>query len=162
MTERRATFQAARPGSGRRRGRGEEARVRLRAAVALMIAAALALAAPSAWAGRADVLAVEATETGDGQWTFAVAVRHDDQDADHWADWWRVRTPQGRELGRRVLLHSHVGEQPFTRDERLAIPPDVRVVVVEAHDKVHGLGGATVTVDLTRPAGPGYRVVRRR
>ena len=78
-------------------------------------------------------------------------------DPDHWADWWRVRTVDGRELGRRVLLHSHVDEQPFTRDERIRIPHDVRAVVVEAHDKVHGLGGATVTVDLSKPSGPNFR-----
>jgi hypothetical protein len=72
-----------------------------------------------------------------------------------------VRTPEGRELGRRVLLHSHEDEQPFTRDERIRIPSSVRTVVVEAHDRVHGLGGATVTVDLTKPAGQSYTVTRR-
>jgi hypothetical protein len=114
-----------------------------------------------AWAGKADVIAVEARQEAGEEWTFAVTVRHADRDPDHWADWWRVRTPEGKELGRRVLLHSHVDEQPFTRDERIRIPAGVRVVVVEAHDKVHGLGGETVTVDLTRPSGPGYRVTRR-
>jgi hypothetical protein len=114
-----------------------------------------------AWAGKADVIAVEARQEAGEEWTFAVTVRHADRDPDHWADWWRVRTPEGRELGRRVLLHSHVDEQPFTRDERIRIPAGVRVVVVEGHDKVHGLGGAAVTVDLTRPSGPGYRVTRR-
>lgn len=119
-------------------------------------------AASPAWAGKADVVRVEATEEADGAWSFAATVRHADQDPDHWADWWRVRTPEGKELGRRVLLHSHVDEQPFTRDERIRIPRGVQVVVVEAHDKVHGLGGAAVTVDLTRPSGPGYTVKRRR
>lgn len=114
------------------------------------------------WAGKADVIAVEATQESVEEWRFAVTVRHADQDPDHWADWWRVRTPDGKELGRRVLLHSHVDEQPFTRDERIRIPAGLRVVVVEAHDKVHGLGGETVTVDLTQPSGPGYRVTRRR
>lgn len=122
----------------------------------------LLLAVSLAWAGKADVVAVEVTETGPGQWRFAVTVRHEDRDPDHWADWWRVRTADGRELGRKVLLHSHVDEQPFTRDEQIMIARDVAVVIVEAHDKVHGLGGATVTVDLSRPVGPGYTVTRRR
>ena len=61
-----------------------------------------------------------------------------------------------------MLLHSHVGEQPFTRDERIRIPREAHVVVVEAHDKVHGLGGAAVTVDLRKPSGPGYTVKRLR
>jgi hypothetical protein len=108
-------------------------------------------------AGKADVVFVEFRQEDGDRWTFAVTVRHDDRDPDHWADWWRVRTADGRELGRRVLLHSHVGEQPFTRDENIRIPRGVRTVVVEAHDKVHGLGGSTVTVDLSKAAGPGFR-----
>ena len=117
--------------------------------------------APGAWGGKAHVLFVEASQEGEDLWTFSVTVRHDDKGPTHWADWWRVRTPEGKELGRRVLLHSHEDEQPFTRDAQIRIPPHVRTVVVEAHDKVHGLGGATVTVDLTKPAGQGYTVTRR-
>jgi hypothetical protein len=37
----------------------------------------------------------------------------------------------------------------------------VPVVVVEAHDKVHGLGGRSVAVDLRTAKGPGYTVKRR-
>jgi hypothetical protein len=109
-------------------------------------------------AGEADVVFVEAVQEDAEMWSFGVTVRHDDRDPHHWADWWRVTTPDGRELGRRVLLHSHVDEQPFTRDARVRIPRDIRIVVVEAHDKVHGLSGERVTVDLTRPSGPGFRV----
>lgn len=131
-------------------------------AIARCLALLLALLAPTpARGGEADVVFVEATEEGAGTWTFRVTVRHADRDPDHWADWWRVRTPDGTELGRRVLLHSHVGEQPFTRDERIRIPAGVTVVVVEAHDKVHDLGGATVVVDLTQASGSGFAVKRR-
>jgi len=128
----------------------------------ILLALALLLAPATAFAGKADVVTVEAIEERGEQWTFAVTVRHDDKDPDHWADWWIVRTPKGQELGRRVLLHSHVDEQPFTRDERIRIPREITVVVVEAHDKVHAYGGKVVTVDLTRPAGPGYTVKRAR
>ncbi len=122
----------------------------------------LLLDASGTWAGKAHVLFVEAIEEAEGLWTFSVTVSHADKGPAHWADWWRVRTPEGKELGRQVLLHSHEDEQPFTRDGQIRIPPNVRIVVVEAHDKVHGLGGATVTVDLTKPAGQGYTVTRRR
>lgn len=124
----------------------------------LSVLVILAGAPPETRAGEADVVAVEAIEEDDGLWTFSVTVRHADRNPDHWADWWRVRTPAGEVLGRRVLLHSHVDEQPFTRSGRIRVPGDVRIVVVEAHDKVHGLGGATVTVDLSMASGPGYRV----
>ena len=127
-----------------------------------LVALALLLAPAVVFAGKADVLKVEAVEERGDQWTFVVTVRHDDKDPDHWADWWIVRTPEGRELGRRVLLHSHVDEQPFTRDERIHLPRTVTVVVVEAHDKVHGYGGKTVTIDLTKASGPGYVVKRVR
>jgi hypothetical protein len=123
----------------------------------IAFASALLAAAPT-WAGKADVLTVEARQTGAEQWTFVVTVQHDDRDPAHWADWWRVRTVEGTELGRRVLLHSHVDEQPFSREGEIRVPRGVQRLVVEAHDKVHGLGGKTVTVDLTKPAGPGYTV----
>jgi hypothetical protein len=125
------------------------------ALIAMMIAGGIAAAGP------ADVIDVTVTQEDGDRWRFAVTVRHADHDPDHWADWWRVRMPDGRELGRRVLLHSHVDEQPFTRDGIVRIPANVRAVVIEAHDKIHGLGGRTVTVDLSKPRGPGYTVKRR-
>jgi hypothetical protein len=130
----------------------------VRRGLGILIALGLFAVPGDVAAGKADVVFVEATQEDAEAWSFAVTVRHDDRDRDHWADWWRVRTPDGRELGRRVLLHSHVDEQPFTRDARIRIPRDVRTVIVEAHDKVHGLGGAAVTVDLARPSGPSFRV----
>ncbi len=60
-----------------------------------------------------------------------------------------------------MLLHSHEDEQPFTRDERVCLPPGVTLVVVEAHDTVHSLGGAPITVDLTKLSGKNYTVRRR-
>jgi hypothetical protein len=131
---------------------------RRHSAPALVVAIIVAMLLPQAvWAGKADVAFVEVRQEDAETWTFAVTVHHDDRDPDHWADWWRVRTVDGRELGRRVLLHSHVDEQPFTRDERVRVPREVRTVVVEAHDKRHGLGGATVTVDLSKASGPNFR-----
>ena len=126
----------------------------------VFLLAVLALAVP-AQAGPADVLRVDAVQESDDRWRFDVTVQHADRDPDHWADWWRVRTPDGRELGRRVLLHSHVDEQPFTRDEVVRVPKEVPIVVVEAHDKLHGLGGRRIKVDLRTASGPGYTVRRR-
>ena len=58
--------------------------------------------------------------------------------------------PAGRVLATRVLLHPHVDEQPFTRSHSVKIPRDVDEVTVRAHDKVHGYGGAEMTVALKR------------
>jgi hypothetical protein len=52
--------------------------------LAVTLALWLGLVAPSgAQAGKADVLRVEAVEEADGEWTFAVTVRHDDAEPDH-------------------------------------------------------------------------------
>ena len=108
----------------------------------------LALAATPALAGPADVLKVEARAAGGG-WSFDVTVAHADTGWDHYADAWRVVGPDGTVYGTRTLFHPHVGEQPFTRSlSGVVIPEGVQAVTVEAHDLVHGWGGATVEVML--------------
>ena len=110
----------------------------------------LALSAAPALAGPADVLEVEARATG-GAWRFDVTVAHGDTGWEHYADAWRVVGPDGTIYGPRTLLHPHVGEQPFTRSlGGVAIPAWVTSVTVEAHDSVHGWGGAVVEVTLLR------------
>ncbi len=114
------------------------------------ILTALALSAAPALAGPADVLKVEARSAGGG-WHFEVTVEHADTGWQHYADAWRVVGPDGAVYGTRTLHHPHVGERPFTRSlGRVAIPAGVASVTVEAHDSVHGWGGAAVEVDLPR------------
>ena len=62
----------------------------------------------------ADVVAV-AVSGASGAYAFDVTVRSDDLGCDQYADWWDVRRPTGELVYRRVLNHSHVDEQPFTR-----------------------------------------------
>ena len=65
-----------------------------------------------------------------------------DTGCDQYADWWEVVSEEGELLYRRVLLHSHVGEQPF---ERAGSPVPVEadmVVYVRAHMNPGGYGGA--------------------
>ena len=108
---------------------------------------ALAAAAP-ALAGPADVVEVKARASG-GSWSFDVTVAHADAGWEHYADAWRVVGPDGTVHGTRTLLHPHVDEQPFTRSlSGVAIPTGVAEVTVEAHDSVHGWGGAAVEVVL--------------
>ena len=105
----------------------------------------------AASAGEADVVAVEAAQEGAGTWRFDVTVAHGDEGWDHYADKWEVLAPDGTILGTRVLLHPHVGEQPFTRSlGGVAIPEEIDRVILRAHDSVHGLGGAEITVELMR------------
>jgi hypothetical protein len=57
--------------------------------------------------------------------------------------------PDGEVLDTRILLHPHVGEQPFTRSlDGVKIPDSISKVIVRAHDKVHEYGGREVEVEL--------------
>jgi hypothetical protein len=82
-------------------------------------------------------------------------VRHADTGWEHYADHWRVLSPDGDELGRRILHHPHVSEQPFSRSlSGIHIPAETRVVTVEAHDSVHLFGGERVTAAIAIPGQP--------
>ena len=108
--------------------------------------AACLLIGSAAHAGEADVTAAEAT-CRDGLCTVTVSVRHDDAGWDHYADHWRVLTPGGEEFGRRVLLHPHETEQPFTRSlSGVRISPELTEVIIEAHDSVHDYGGRSLSI----------------
>lgn len=119
-----------------------------------MVAGLLAFASvvqPSVtMAGEADVVAVDVTAEASGTFGFAVTLRHADEGWEHYADRWEVVSTDGATVyGERVLHHPHVNEQPFTRSLRgVTIPAGVREVLVRAHDKRHGPGGAAMTVTL--------------
>jgi len=113
------------------------------AAIAMMLGASVALA------GEADVVDAKAQAAGESLWNFDVTVRHDDTGWDHYADAYEVLTLDGKLLGRRVLLHPHETEQPFTRSlYGVKIPAGIEKVRIRAHDKVHGYGGKEVILEL--------------
>lgn len=102
-----------------------------------------------AFAGEADVIAVDASKDGAQRYSFGVTVRHADEGWEHYADAWDVVAPDGTVLGTRTLYHPHVGEQPFTRAlSGVQVPAGITEVIVRAHDKVHGLGGKEFRVKL--------------
>lgn len=85
---------------------------------------------------------VDVTVSGDpGSYTFAVTLESPDTGCDQYADWWEVLDQDGNLLYRRILGHSHVDEQPFTRTGG---PVDIdadQVVFVRAHMNVDRYGG---------------------
>lgn len=110
----------------------------------------LAMLLSTVSAGEADVLAVEIIHRGGDRYLINTTVQHADTGWDHYANAWEVLDENGNSLGKRVLLHPHVDEQPFTRSHTLSIPVNVEQVTVRAVDSVHGTGGKTVTVAVPR------------
>ena len=76
----------------------------------------------------------------EGNYTFSVTLKSPDTGCDQYADWWEVITDDGALIHRRVLLHSHVEEQPFTRSSSpVNVEPD-QLVIVRAHLAPIGYG----------------------
>ncbi len=88
----------------------------------------------------ADIISLDVS--GDpGAYRFSVGVRSPDLGCEQFADWWEVIDEQGDLKYRRILLHSHAGEQPFVRSGGpVPIAPE-DVVLVRAHMHPSGYGG---------------------
>lgn len=96
----------------------------------------------------ADVKAVKVTGT-DGNYTFYITIESPDTGCDQYADWWEVINPQGDLKYRRILAHSHVDEQPFTRSGGKVVVTAGEELIVRAHMNNIGYGGKAMsgTVD---------------
>ncbi len=88
----------------------------------------------------ADVVSVQVSGQA-GAYHFSVGVRSPDTGCEQYADWWEVLSEDGKLLYRRVLLHSHAGEQPFVRSGGpVSITADT-VIWIRAHMNPGGYGG---------------------
>ena len=110
-----------------------------------------AILATNAYAGEADVADVNISQSSSGDYSFDVTVKHADTGWKHYADAWEVLDSNGNILARRVLVHPHVNEQPFTRSlSGVNIPAELTTVTIRAHDSVHKYGGKEMTVKVLR------------
>jgi len=103
----------------------------------------------------------EAGERAD-RWRFDVTIRYPDTGWEDYADGWHVETEDGAIVGTRVLLHPHVGEQPFTRSlSGVEIPQDLTTVYIRGHDLQSGYSPDRVAVPLGEAvATDTYEVIR--
>ena len=102
----------------------------------------------------ADVLSVIAAGEPNA-YQFSVEVSSPDTGCDQYADWWEVLSEDGQLLYRRVLLHSHVDDQPFTRSGGPVPIGENTVVYVRAHMNKGGYGGGV----LKGSVASGFKVV---
>jgi hypothetical protein len=111
----------------------------------------LLFVAQAALAGEADVVDVKVRRNSAGTYDFDITVKSVDRGWDYYADAFEVLDANGKVLGRRVLLHPHETEQPFTRDlYGVKIPAGVTHVTVRARHKPKGYDGKTMSVALPR------------
>jgi len=88
----------------------------------------------------ADVLSVHVSGEP-GAYQLAVEIASPDTGCDQYADWWEVLSQDGKLLYRRILLHSHVDEQPFTRSGGPVAIVANSAVIIRAHMNTTGYGG---------------------
>lgn len=98
---------------------------------------------PPASGANADVTKVQVSGQP-GSYTFNVTIRSPDTGCERFADWWEVLDASGALLYRRILLHSHVDEQPFTRSGGPVAITAEQTVFVRAHMLPSGYGGAVL------------------
>ncbi|MEL6469710.1 MAG: hypothetical protein AAFQ74_08285 [Cyanobacteria bacterium J06623_4] len=79
------------------------------------------------------VTAVSVEQNETGQYTFSVTIESEETGCDRYANWWEVITEEGTLLYRRILAHSHVDEQPFTRSGGPVEIAADDVVIVRSH-----------------------------
>jgi len=133
----------------------------LTGAVAPVLSLMLSLGPMAVFADDVEIVHAGFRQTGAGEWSVNVTLRHADTGWDHYADAWRIVTADGAIAGTRTLYHPHENEQPFTRSlGGVAIAPGTTTVLVEAHDKVHGWSPQRLQVDLGQSKGEGFEVSR--
>lgn len=91
-----------------------------------------------------DALSAEVTDVNTSgaanNYTFSVTIKSPDTGCGQYADWWEVIDTDGNLIHRRILAHSHVDEQPFTRSgNNIVLSPD-QEIYIRAHMNNRGYG----------------------
>lgn len=105
-------------------------------------------------ANEVEILTAALFHQSQDEYLVNVKLKHQDTGGDHYADAWRIIDDQGNILGNRILLHPHVGEQPFTRAlSNVKLDDNLTHIYIEAHDNHHGWAKQKLEIDLTKMVG---------
>ncbi|NOY66857.1 MAG: hypothetical protein GXP13_05560 [Gammaproteobacteria bacterium] len=92
-------------------------------------------------------------------WNISVTLKHKDSGWNHYANAWQIVDGKNKLIRKRVLLHPHVNEQPFTRSlYSVKIPGNTKVIFIEAMDSIHGVSPDRLRIDLSRTSGKRYKI----
>ena len=92
----------------------------------------------------ADVLSIQVTGNP-GTYQFAVEIASPDTGCVQYADWWEIFDKDGNLIYRRILLHSHVDEQPFSRTDGPVNIAEDTPIYIRAHMNTTGYGGQVLS-----------------
>lgn len=85
----------------------------------------------------------EVTVSGEeNQYSFSVTISSPDLGCQQYANWWEVIDLDGNLLYRRILAHSHVDEQPFTRSGGPVSISENTEVYIRAHMNTTSYGSS--------------------
>ena len=80
------------------------------------------------------------TSGQDSSFQFKVTLKSPDTGCDQYANWWEVVSPEGELIYRRILAHSHVNEQPFTRSGGPVAVNMADSLIIRGHMDAAGYG----------------------
>lgn len=97
-----------------------------------------------------SVVVEKVSVTGeDRAYNFSVTLSSPDIGCDQYADWWEVIDEEGALVYRRILAHSHVDEQPFSRSGGRVDIEASQKVYVRGHMNNTGYGTVVMLGSVT-------------